>query len=65
LFVFEMHRVSISPMCIRSPGAFNWIAAEPLENTTSICHAVAVGAASCQINVGGVISGGKIEPSSG
>ncbi len=64
-FVGATQRGSISPMCIRSPFAATWMAAEPSANDTSICQETAPGAGSRQRNVGAAMSGGKIDPSAG
>src|ERR1017187_9090174 len=61
----ETQRESISPMCIRSPLAATWMAAEPSANDTSIRQETAPGAGSRQRNVGAAISGGKTDPSAG
>src|SRR5438128_1754999 len=56
---------SISPICSRSPGDFTRIDEDRPANVTSINQLLALASESRQRNVGGVISGGKIVPSSG
>src|ERR1035441_8279022 len=56
---------SISPMRIGSPADFTWMAGARSGNVMSILHEVTLAAASRQRKVGGVISGGKTEPSAG
>src|SRR5664279_3637072 len=64
-FVSATQSGSILPMRSRSPLEVAWIAAAPSPNETSICQEATPFAASRQRNVGGVISGGNIDPSSG
>ena len=63
--VSEMQRGSISPIRIGSPWELTWIGSEPSAKVISIRHVLADASASRQRKVGGVISGGKMEPSSG
>src|ERR1700722_1882774 len=61
----DMHCESISPIFHGSPCDSMTIFGEPSAKVNSIRHRFALGEASRQMNVGGVISGGKIEPESG
>ena len=63
--VSAMQRESISPTWGGSPRTDKCRAGEPSENSTSTCQLDAAVLASCQRNVGGTISRGKIDPSSG
>ena len=65
LLVSATERGSISPMRRRSPfdSTRTWF--EPSPKATSIRHRFAPAAGSRQRNVGAMISGGKIDPSSG
>ena len=63
--VAATQRASISPMLSRSPRDCASMAADPSLDFTSIRHSAAAADASCQMNVGAVISGGKTEPSRG
>src|SRR5664279_948572 len=56
---------SISPMRIPSPDDFTWMPGAPSGKAMSIVHDDTLAAASRQRKVGGVISGGKSEPSAG
>src|ERR1035438_2212085 len=56
---------SISPMRIPSPDDFTWMPGAPSGKAMSTVHDVTLAAASRQRKVGGVISGGKREPSAG
>src|SRR5208283_6042923 len=58
-------RGSISPIAGGLPMDWKCSAEEPSAKVMSICQWVASLAASCQIKVGAVISGGKIESSKG
>ena len=60
--VAATHRGSISPIRIRSPAEFHVDGGEPSPNATSMRHRAALAAASRQRNVGGAISGGKMDP---
>src|ERR1035437_6914567 len=60
--VGEMHRWSISPVLILPPGDSKCRGAEPSAKEISMRQRSADSAASCQRKVGGVISGGKMEP---
>src|ERR1039457_5735513 len=57
--------VSLSPVRIASPDDFTWLPGAPSGKAISTVHDVTLAAASRQRKVGGVISGGKREPSAG
>src|SRR5664279_549372 len=61
----ETVRGSIAPFCMCSPGASTRIPSEWSAKETSTTHRFAVLLSSRQRKVGGVISGGNTEPSSG
>src|SRR5208283_6235548 len=63
--VSETQRGSISPMRMGSPWELTWIGSEPSAKVMSILQVLADASASRQRKVSGVISGGKMEPSSG
>src|SRR5208337_229928 len=60
----DTHRGSISPMRMGSPWELTWIGSDPSAKVISMRHVLAEASASRQRKVGGVISGGKMEPSS-
>ena len=60
--VGAMHRLSISPICGGCPCDWACKPAEPSAKATSIRQKAASLTASCQRNVGAIMSGGKIDP---
>src|SRR5579872_3133360 len=62
---FETASGSISPMRIPSPDDFTWMPGAPSGKVMSTAHEITLAAASRQRKVGGVISGGKMEPDTG
>src|SRR5271155_3110531 len=65
LLFSETQRGSILLIWMGSPCEVAWIGFDPSAKAMAMRHAVAEGSASRQMKVGGMISGGKIEPSCG